>query len=90
MAYEKHVRECCQLAILRQRWRSEECQYRLTVDVYRKANRGDIDNLCKAAGDAINGVAYPDDRLVVELNARMFVDKSNPRMEITVEKLNAE
>jgi len=31
---------------------------------------GDLDNICKAVSDALNGVAWEDDRQVAELTAR--------------------
>lgn len=47
--------------------------------------RRDLDNICKAAGDALKLVAYVDDsqidRLVVQRGA---IDRGNPRIEVTV------
>jgi Holliday junction resolvase RusA-like endonuclease len=48
--------------------------------------RGDLDNVVKAASDALNGVAFKDDRQVVELIARVGIDSARPRLEITVEE----
>ena len=44
----------------------------------------DIDNLIKTVLDALNGVAYADDRQVVHIVARKAVDASHPRAEIEI------
>lgn len=59
----------------------------LSVDVYRPAKRGDLDNFLKVVGDALIGFAYHDDSQVVELRARRFDDPQCPRFEIEVTPL---
>ncbi len=45
----------------------------------------DLDNLEKAVLDALNGVAYTDDRLVVvKSSSKRYVRKGDPRVEITI------
>jgi Holliday junction resolvase RusA-like endonuclease len=45
----------------------------------------DLDNLEKSVLDALNGVAYTDDRLVVAKSAsKRYVQRRNPRVHITV------
>ena len=56
----------------------------VSIDVYRPAKRGDLDNTLKVAIDALKGFAYDDDKQVVELKARRFDDKKNPRIEVAV------
>ena len=56
----------------------------VTIAVYRPQKRGDLDNLLKVILDALNGIAYDDDAQIVEIKARRFDDKSNPRVEIDV------
>lgn len=46
----------------------------------RPTVKSDIDNLCKAIFDALNGIAYDDDKQIVELTARKFYGE--PRTEI--------
>lgn len=56
----------------------------ITVDVHTPGGRGDLDNYVKLVLDALNGVAWKDDRSVVEIRARRFFD--NPegyRIEVT-------
>lgn len=55
---------------------------------YRKTHgRIDIDNLIKPVLDALNGIAYLDDRLVIALHAFKKFDKENPRFEIEITEL---
>jgi Holliday junction resolvase len=54
------------------------------LDAYRPAKRGDLDNTIKVTLDSLNGIAYLDDQQVVEIHARRFDDKKNPRMEVIV------
>jgi Holliday junction resolvase RusA-like endonuclease len=50
----------------------------------RPAKRPDIDNLYKLAADALNGVVYRDDALIVEANIRK-VYSGEPKIVITVQ-----
>ena len=60
-------------------------QYSLTIKVYRHTKRGDLDNFVKAVSDALNGIAWTDDRGVMELYAVMDLDRVNPRTEVWVD-----
>ena len=45
----------------------------------------DLDNLEKSVLDALNGVAYTDDRLVVaKSSSKRYVQSGEPRVEVTV------
>lgn len=46
----------------------------------------DLDNICKAILDALNGIAYDDDRQVVVIYASKHYSE-NPRVEVTLEEL---
>jgi len=49
----------------------------------------DLDNLEKAVLDALNGVAYEDDRLVaVKSSTKLYVRRGEPRVSITVTSLS--
>lgn len=61
----------------------------VTMDVYRPRRVGDLDNLFKNLFDALTGVAYTDDELIVEIHARRFDDRRNPRVEIWIEEVQA-
>lgn len=59
----------------------------MTVTVYRKENRGDLDNYCKALLDALAGHAYVNDKQVYELHLYKALDRKNPRVELTIDEL---
>ena len=44
----------------------------------------DVDNLLKLVADALEGVAYPNDRRIVGCDARKLIDRENPRTAIAV------
>ena len=44
----------------------------------------DLDNLIKLVLDAMNGIAYVDDKLVTRVEAAKFEDDDDPRTEITL------
>jgi Holliday junction resolvase RusA-like endonuclease len=46
--------------------------------------RGDVDNYAKAHMDALEGVAYENDKAVVSLQVSRQVDPDNPRCEVDV------
>lgn len=47
----------------------------------------DVDNIAKAALDAIKRVAFPDDRQVVDLHVFKRIDRERPRVEVTIERI---
>ena len=49
-------------------------------------HKADVDNLCKAILDALNGIAFADDALVVRLTARK--EYGEPGAEVTIEEDN--
>lgn len=61
----------------------------LSLDIYRPAKRGDLSNRIKILEDALQGVAYDDDSQIVEITARRFEDKKEPRVEVTITYLKA-
>lgn len=79
-AYKKTVQVLAQRAGL-------ECldgAVAVTLDVYRPAKRGDLDNSIKVLLDSLQGAAYADDQQITEIHARRFDDKHNPRVEVTI------
>ncbi len=56
----------------------------LSADIYRPRRAGDLDNRLKCLIDALIGVAYNDDGQLVEIHARRFDDKKNPRVEVDI------
>lgn len=60
------------------------------LHVYRKHKRGDLDNYNKILLDALQGLAYHDDKQVIELHAYRHDDKHNPRVEVRVKSPECE
>jgi len=61
---------------------------RIEIKVYLHGNKdGDLDNYCKSLIDSLNGIAYEDDKQVIELHAFKFkVDTVlEQRAEISIE-----
>lgn len=49
----------------------------LSVDFYRPQKSGDVDNRIKALQDSLQGLAYHDDKQIVELHIRRLDDRKN-------------
>lgn len=56
----------------------------VTMRVYRKRKKGDIDGFLKLVLDAFSGVAYHDDSQISDLVVRRYDDKDEPRLEIEI------
>lgn len=57
-------------------------EFSLSVDVYYPSRRADLDNSLKIILDCLQSCgAITNDRNCVEINARRYVDKENPRIE---------
>ena len=57
----------------------------LEVNLFLASRPGDLDNYVKAVSDGMNGIAYQDDRQVVELKAKLVVRKGiSKRAEVTI------
>lgn len=56
----------------------------LSIDVYRERKSGDLDNKIKVILDSLQGQLYLNDSQIVEIHARLFDDKKNPRAIVTV------
>lgn len=59
---------------------------KVTVEVYRPAKRGDLDNTLKVLLDSLRGYAFKDDSQVVEIHALRFEGKADPCAVVTVER----
>ena len=64
-----------------------EGEVALSVHWYRGAKRGDLDNTLKVLGDALNGVAYQDDRQVAKITMERTDGETPERVEVMVWKL---
>ena len=54
------------------------------VDIYRVADRGDIDNYGKALWDSLQGILYMKDSQIKRSVVTLHVDKKHPRTEVVV------
>lgn len=65
-------------------------RFRIDVDCYNSSDRRDLDNSFKLLLDCLQQCnAIKNDRLCVEIHARKFVDKANPRVEFTITEYNS-
>lgn len=56
----------------------------VSVRWFRPARRGDLQNRQKIFLDALQGIAYVDDKQVAELHMYRDYDKANPRIEVEI------
>jgi Holliday junction resolvase RusA-like endonuclease len=61
----------------------------IRVDVYLARMAGDWDNYGKNVCDALNGIAYDDDRQIVDGRVVKHRDPANPRLEVTIEAVES-
>lgn len=57
---------------------------KVSMDLYRPARRGDLDNRIKILLDSLEGIAFENDSQIIEIHARQFEDKLNPRVWVVV------
>jgi crossover junction endodeoxyribonuclease RusA len=81
-AYKNRIR----LLAMAERLRPLAGPVSLSLGVYRPQKSGDLSNRIKVLEDALSGVAFEDDDQVVELHALRMDDKTNPRVEVTIER----
>lgn len=88
-AYEDKVRTVAQIAVNQWKWAwSKHDRFNVVIRIWRThESRGfDLDNHIKVC-DALNGVAWDDDRHVRGIGAALMdPDPKNPRMEIEVRR----
>jgi Holliday junction resolvase RusA-like endonuclease len=90
-AYKRAARTHCALAANLARWKPDAGgEYEVVLVVYRAKRVGDLDNYYKGVIDAMKGIAWVDDRQVVEAHVTLRVDRVNPRVVVSVAKLESE
>lgn len=63
-------------------------RFRLALDVFYRSDRPDLDNALKGTLDALQSCgAIKNDRLCIEIHARKFIDKEDPRIEFEIEEI---
>lgn len=71
------------------RVRPLEGDVKVIMAVYRQRKAGDLDNKIKIVLDSLQGLAFENDSQVVKIEAHRYDDARNPRVEVTVEKIEA-
>ena len=56
----------------------------VSITWYRSRRSGDLDNHIKVVLDVLRGLAYVDDKQVIELHAWRFDDKADPRVDVEI------
>ncbi len=64
-----------------------QCDIGLDIDFFVPNQLSDLDNLLKGTLDCLTGILWDDDRQIIEIMARKYVDKKNPRIEILINQL---
>ena len=59
-------------------------ELKISINLFRPAKIGDIDNYCKPILDSLKTFCFDDDKQIVELHVYRFDDKRNPRVEIEI------
>lgn len=83
--YEALIRDYAALA-----WKADPTRLSVAVTLrfYRAtAHKCDLDNLCKAVLDALQGIIFENDAQMWILHAEKAIDRDNPRVEILMEVL---
>jgi Holliday junction resolvase RusA-like endonuclease len=71
----------------RERMKQLEGELVIYLDLFRPQKSGDLDNRIKPVLDALIKNAYADDKQIVEIHARRWDDKVNPRVEVRIESI---
>jgi len=82
-------RERVHLEWLARSWTPLEGPISLEIRAFRPRVVGDIDNVLKATLDALNRRYFVDDRQVVRLLVHLDHDPACPRLEVTIECVDA-
>ena len=57
--------------------------------ILKPAKKPDADNILKLGLDALNGVAYADDKQVIEVRCRKFYSVSSGYLKVSVSEVKA-
>ncbi len=89
-AYELAVKLVARAAVAGARWTfTPKDRFAIVLRVFRThLDAGaDLDNVIKSVADALNGIAFVDDRHVRGIAATMRRDRVRPRVEVEVRRL---
>ncbi len=91
-AYESLVKHHAARAVAAARWLfGPKDRFVLLVRVFRthEGAGSDLDNVVKAISDALNGIAFADDRYIRGLVGTLARDRESPRVEVEVRRMRA-
>lgn len=60
----------------------------VVLRIFRKIRSGDLDNRIKICLDAMQGTVYKNDSQIKKIEAELFDDRLNPRVEIEVREIS--
>lgn len=84
--WEHTIRVHAMRAVAQSQWRPTAASYEVDVDVHRARRQGDADNFLKSALDALNGVTWPDDRMVRRAEVKL-IDGDGEGMRIRITRV---
>ncbi len=61
-----------------------QSRYRVEATIYLPDMRGDVDNVAKSILDGMQGIAYDDDKYVMELWIEKRINRAEPRADVVV------
>ena len=71
---------------VKQQWKQKIITKEVAIKIkfFVPNKRSDLDNLLKAPQDILTGIIYKDDSQIVEIHCWKVIDKTNPRIEISI------
>lgn len=103
VAYERQIRDACKASCAKRiegpvrifikaymsipASASKRMREDMRLNIIRPTKKPDIDNVIKAVLDALNGIAYADDKNVVYVGAAKWYAEE-PSLEITIEEVS--
>lgn len=82
----KDYKEMCQWEI-KSKYKDKPRKEDVSVIIefyFKDSKRRDLDNFLKIILDSFTGFLWEDDSQIIELVLRKFIDKKNPRVEISI------
>lgn len=75
------------MAVRQQGWIMPDAEKKIVLELvayWPDKRRRDMNNLHKLLCDALEGILYPDDKMVLVRDIDFFIDRKHPRLEISV------
>jgi len=86
--YEKHVRACAQVEMMRRRGWNPDDWFVMELDIHHAKGRyPDADNVIKSIMDALEGVVWKNDRTVIPAVKHMVLNSSDPHVDVEITRV---